>query len=112
MSQDRLIDLCAVHDVAEGGALKVETEGLTVAVFNVDGDLYVTDDHCTHGPGSLSEGWLSGHEIECDFHQGCYDVRTGAVTSPPPMIPVRSYRVVVDGDRVLIDPEPVPPGGA
>lgn len=109
LKQGRLIDLCAVDDVAEGGAFKVETEGLTVAVFKVDGDLFVTDDHCTHGPGSLSEGWLSGHEIECDFHQGCYDVRTGAVTSPPPMVPVRTYRVVVEGDRVLVDPEPNPP---
>lgn len=111
MSQGRLVDLCAVDDVAEGGALKVETEGLTVAVFKVNGDVYVTDDHCTHGPGSLSEGFLSEHEIECDFHQGCFDVRTGAVTSPPPMVPVRTYSVVVDGDRVLIDPEPNPPVG-
>lgn len=112
MNQDRLIELCAVDDVAEGEAIKVETDELAVAVFKVDGDLFVTDDHCTHGPGSLSEGWLSGHEIECDFHQGCYDVRTGAVTSPPPMMPVKTYTVVVEGDRVFIDPEPVPQGGA
>jgi nitrite reductase/ring-hydroxylating ferredoxin subunit len=103
MTENGRIQVCATGDVAEGEALKVETEGLTLAVFNVEGDFYVTDDHCTHGPGSLSEGFLEGHEIECDFHQGCFDVRTGEVTSPPPMVPVKSYKVVVDGDQVLIE---------
>lgn len=103
MKESRRIDLCATGDVAEGEALKVETEGLTLAVFNVEGAFYVSDDHCTHGPGSLSAGWLSGYEIECDFHQGCFDVRTGEVTVPPPMVPVKTYKVVVDGDRVMIE---------
>jgi nitrite reductase/ring-hydroxylating ferredoxin subunit len=103
MTENGRIQVCATGDVAEGEALKVETKGLTLAVFNVEGDIYVTDDHCTHGPGSLSEGFLEGHEIECDFHQGCFDVRTGEVTSPPPMVPVKSYKVVVDGDQVMIE---------
>jgi nitrite reductase/ring-hydroxylating ferredoxin subunit len=103
MTENGRIPVCGTGDVPEGEALKVETEGLTLAVFNVEGDFYVTDDHCTHGPGSLSEGWLEGHEIECDFHQGCFDVRTGEVTSPPPMVPVKSYKTVVDGDKVMIE---------
>lgn len=104
VSEGSLIDVCAVSDVPEGEVRKVEAEGLTLAVFNVGGEFFVTEDHCTHGPGSLSEGWLSGYEIECDFHQGCFDVRTGEVTSPPPMIPVKTYAVVLDADRVRIEP--------
>jgi nitrite reductase/ring-hydroxylating ferredoxin subunit len=38
-----------------GGALRVEKDDLILAVFNVDGEFFVTDDACTHGPGSLSE---------------------------------------------------------
>jgi len=103
MSESRRIDLCATGDVAEGGALKLEVEGLTLAVFHVEGVFYVTDDHCTHGPGSLSEGVLDGFEIECDFHQGCFDVRTGAVTAPPCMEPLKTYEVSVQGDRVMVE---------
>lgn len=106
VSERGLIDVCATDDVADGEALKVETDGLTLAVFNVGGEIFVTDDHCTHGPGSLSEGWLDGYEIECDFHGGHFDVRTGEVKAPPPWVPVRTYPVVVDGDRVLIRTEP------
>jgi nitrite reductase/ring-hydroxylating ferredoxin subunit len=97
------IDLCATGDVAEGSTLKVEKEGLTLAVYNVAGSFYVTDDHCTHGPGSLSEGILDGFVIECDFHQGCFDVRTGAVTAPPCMVPVKTYPVLVHEGRVTIE---------
>jgi nitrite reductase/ring-hydroxylating ferredoxin subunit len=67
------------------------------------GEFYVTDDNCTHGPGSLSEGYLDGHEIECDFHQGCFDIRTGEVTVPPCIVPIKTYKVVVEGGRVTIE---------
>ena len=103
MAETRRIDLCGTGDVAEGEALKVETGGLILAVFNVAGDFYVIDDHCTHGPGSLSEGFLDGYEIECDFHQGHFDVRTGEVMAPPCMVPVKAYEVVVEGGRVLVN---------
>ena len=61
--------LCMVNELAPGEALKVELAGLTLAVFNVDGSFHVIDDQCTHGPGSLSEGFLDGEVIECNFHQ-------------------------------------------
>lgn len=97
------IPVCSTSDVEPGGALRVETGDRVLAVFNVDGTFYVTDDHCTHGPGSLSEGYLDGCIIECNFHNGAFDVRTGEVVSPPCMIPVRTYPVCVDGDRVLVE---------
>jgi nitrite reductase/ring-hydroxylating ferredoxin subunit len=100
-----LIDICSTDDVPEGESLLVETEGLRLAVHHVEGQFFVTDDHCTHGPGSLSEGILEEYEIECDFHQGRFDVRTGEVTGPPPWVPVRTYPVAIEGDRVLIEPE-------
>lgn len=103
MSDTRRIDLCGIGEVDDGGALKVEKEGLTLAVFKVDGEVFVTNDTCTHGPGSLSEGFLDGFEIECDFHQGCFDIRTGEVTAPPCTIPLKTYPVHIDGDRVTIE---------
>ena len=38
------IELCNTADVEAGGALKVERGDLVVAVFNVDGEFFVTDD--------------------------------------------------------------------
>ena len=97
------IDLCSKDDVAPGTVLKVESGELTLAVYNVEGEFFVTDDLCTHGPGSLSEGYLDGHVIECDFHNGAFDIRTGEVVAPPCMIPLKTYTVVVENGRVAIE---------
>jgi len=89
--------------VEPGNALKVETGDLTLAVFNVDGEYYVTDDLCTHGPGSLSEGYIEDDVVECNFHNGQFDIKTGEVVSPPCMIPVKTYPTTVEGGAVFID---------
>ncbi|MFZ3290251.1 MAG: non-heme iron oxygenase ferredoxin subunit [Telluria sp.] len=99
-----LLELCPSSEVSGNGALKVEKDGMSLAVFNLDGEFFVTDDLCTHGPGSLSEGYIEGDVIECDFHNGAFNIRTGEVVTPPCMIPLRTYLVhTVDG-KVYIDP--------
>ncbi len=81
----------------------MEAAGLTVAVFNLEGTFYVTDDACTHGPGSLSEGYIDGDVIECNFHNGQFDIKTGEVVAPPCMIPVKTYPATVENGTVFID---------
>lgn len=97
------VELCGAEEVADGAALKVETEGLTLAVFNVEGTFYVTDDTCTHGPGSLSEGYIEGDVVECNFHNGQFNIRTGEVVSPPCMIPIKTYPTRVENGKVVIE---------
>ena len=81
----------------------MEAGGVVVAVFNLEGQFYVIDDACTHGPGSLSEGYIDGDVIECNFHNGQFDIKTGEVVSPPCMIPVKTYRTKVEGGTVVIE---------
>ena len=97
------LDLCSTSDVAPGSALKVEIGDLILAVFNIDGEFYVIDDTCTHGPGSLSEGYIEDDVVECNFHNGQFNIRTGEVVSPPCMIPIKTYAVSVVDDRVTIE---------
>ena len=97
------IDLCSAADVSPGSALKVETGGLVLAVFNVDGEYYVMDDLCSHGPGSLSEGEIDGEIVECNFHNGAFHIPTGRIEAPPCMVPLRTYSVQVHDGKVFIE---------
>lgn len=97
------IRLCSTNDVDWDSAIRVDEGELSLAVFNVNGTFYVTDDLCTHGPGSLSEGYLDGHTIECDFHNGAFDIRTGEVVAPPCMLPIKTYKVTIENDDVMIE---------
>jgi nitrite reductase/ring-hydroxylating ferredoxin subunit len=97
------IMLCNAADVAVGGALKVETNDLVLAVFNVNGEFYVTDDTCTHGPGSLSEGYITDDVVECDFHNGAFNIRTGEIVAPPCIVPLKTYPTTVEDGKVFIE---------
>ena len=97
------LTLCKKDEVPEDEGLKIEKDDLSVAVFQFDGNYYVMDDLCSHGPGSLSEGFLDGYEIECDFHAGAFDIRTGEVLRPPCMVPQKTYRVIDHSEDVVIE---------
>ena len=99
-----LLELCPTSDVPEGTALKIEKADLTLAVFNLGNHFYVTDDACTHGPGSLSEGCIEGEEVECDFHNGVFNIRTGEVVAPPCMVSLRTFALTLTDGKVFIDP--------
>jgi biphenyl 2,3-dioxygenase ferredoxin component len=97
------VELCKVAEVDVGQVRRIEAAGLALAVYNLEGEFYATDDACTHGPGQLSEGFVDGDVIECNFHQGRFNIKTGECVGPPCMIPVKTYRTSgVDG-RVFVE---------
>ena len=103
-STSNLITLCDTTEVPEGAGLKVEAGEYVLAVFNLGGKFFVIDDQCTHGPGSLSEGAVEDGVVECNFHNGAFNIITGEVAAPPCMESVRTYKVVMQGGKVCIDP--------
>lgn len=100
-----LIRLCPTSDVPDSAGLQVTVGELVVAVFRIGDRYYVIDDACTHGPGRLSEGEVDGDIIECNFHNGAFNIRTGEVVAPPCMIPIRTYYTEVRDGEIYIDPD-------
>jgi len=75
---------CAASDVADGEAVVVERAPLPpIAVFNIDGEFFATDDTCTHDSYSLADGYIDGAVVECPLHMAKFDIRTGKVLSLP-----------------------------
>ena len=95
--------VCASSDLGASEARAFPIERVVIALYNVDGQFFATDDTCSHEEESLSEGFLEDHLIECPKHGSQFDLRTGAVLSLPAVFPVRTYPTkVVDGD-VFVD---------
>lgn len=101
---ESLIKLCDASSLAEGEQTTVRIAGVgALAVYNVDGAFYVTDDSCTHMQASLGEeGFLEGHVIQCTWHNGKFDVRTGEVLGPPCPKPLKTHPVIVQDGVVYI----------
>jgi nitrite reductase/ring-hydroxylating ferredoxin subunit len=100
-----MLNLCRTEDVAAGEILRVDPPNhVPLAVYNLDGKFFVTDDTCTHGEASLSEGEIDGEWIECPFHAGCFEIATGLPTVPPCAIPIRSYPVTIKDGAIFVEP--------
>jgi nitrite reductase/ring-hydroxylating ferredoxin subunit len=97
------IELCAIGDVSPDLPFKASVDETDLAVFQVGDRYYVTQDACTHGPGSLCEGYVDGEEVECPFHQGKFNITTGAASAPPCTEPLRTWKVTVRDGKILID---------
>jgi len=95
-------DAAALDDVPQDDVIGVDVGGRDVALYSVEGQVYATDNICTHGHARLCDGFLDGHEIECPLHQGKFDVRSGEPTCTPATDSVRTYPVKIEQGRVFI----------
>lgn len=97
------VDILAQDEVPEDDVVGVQAGGRDLAVYGVEGEVYVTDNICTHGNARLCDGFLEDHEIECPLHQGRFDVRTGKAMCAPLTQDIRAYPVKIEAGKVWIE---------
>jgi 3-phenylpropionate/trans-cinnamate dioxygenase ferredoxin subunit len=96
------VRVCKVADLSNPGKKIVKAGGRTVALFQVAGQFWATDDRCTHDGGHLVGGQLEGCTIICPRHGARFDVRTGQVLSQPATVDLAVHEVKIEGDDVLV----------
>ncbi len=80
-----------------------------VAVFRHDGQISAVTNVCAHQRGPLGEGKIIDGCITCPWHGWEYRPHDGR--SPPPFAEkIATYRVQVAKGRILLNPQPLPPG--
>ncbi len=96
------IPVAKAADVPEGGTLQTLGGEETVCLYRLKGQVYATQDACTHGAASLSEGYIDGDQIECPFHQGLFHIPSGKAVGAPCTVDLRIYEVKEEGDEVFV----------
>ena len=99
---DQWIDVSATEDIPEDDVIGVDIAGKSIALYRVEGEVFATDNLCTHGNARLCDGFLEGHEIECPLHQGKFDIRNGKAMCAPLTEDVKTYPIKIEGDRVFV----------
>ena len=105
MSRPGPVRACAVSDVPEQGAIRVELAGQPVCIARSGGTVYALSDVCSHADVALSEGDVEDGRIECWLHGSLFDLATGEPTGLPATRPVPVFPVTVEGDDVLVQME-------
>ena len=89
--------------LGEGDVLGVAIGGKEIALYDLDGTLYATDDICTHAYAKLSDGWLDKGEIECPLHAGRFEVKTGKGLGAPIPCDLKTYPVRVTASDIQVN---------
>jgi 3-phenylpropionate/trans-cinnamate dioxygenase ferredoxin component len=97
--------VATIDQIPDGGGLRVDLQGHSVALFKVGSDVYAIGDRCSHAEASLSEGELFDDEVECPLHGAVFDVTSGKPKSLPATAPVPTFVVEVEGEDVLLEVE-------
>ena len=100
--EDRFVRACAVDDVEDPGAFRVEIDGIPIAIVRSEGEVYAIYDVCSHAEVSLSEGEVYDQTIECWLHGSCFDLCSGQPTGLPATKPVPVYQTRIEGGDIYV----------
>ena len=104
MPNEEFVKVAQMSELTPGDMKSIKVGNEEVLLVNVDGNIHACDDVCTHSYASLSEGDLSGAEIECPLHGALFNVTSGEVITPPATESLRIFQVRIEGDDILVGP--------
>ncbi|MES2537953.1 MAG: non-heme iron oxygenase ferredoxin subunit [Pseudomonadota bacterium] len=98
-----LVKLCRTSEVEEGAPVAVYPDEFPpLAVYRIGQDFFVTNNTCTHGEATLTDGYQEGNVIACPLHGGSFDIITGRPVSLPCRLALQCHQVTVEDNSICI----------
>ena len=95
------VKVASSNKISPGECKVAQVDDKAIALYNVNGQVYATDNTCLHRGGPLGEGSLKGAIVTCPLHGWQYDVTNGS-NAMNPSISVATYPVKVEGDSIMV----------
>ena len=96
------VNVAPAKDFRPGTSRRVETDDVTIAVFNLDGEYHAIEDVCTHDYSALEGGEVEGDEIICPRHGARFNIKTGEALTAPAYEPLATFPVRVENGIVQV----------
>jgi nitrite reductase/ring-hydroxylating ferredoxin subunit len=114
-----LVDVAALEDLEEARPFSVNVRGREIIVVRWNGSFFAVRNICAHQSAMLSYGWVQSQLVQgesfydvdiledtpvvrCPWHAFRFRLEDGRCVADP-KLRIRSYRVVVQKDRVFVD---------
>jgi len=91
----------APADLPAGTSRTIQlSAGREIALYNVNGEFYASENLCPHQGAPLAEGTLCEYVVECGLHGWQFDVRTGDCLTVPEKI--QTFEVLLEEGLIKI----------
>jgi len=80
---DNYVRVCSVEEVPPGTAKMFKVGVKAIAVFNLNGAFFATEESCPHEGGPLSCGVIQGESVTCPVHGATFHIKSGKALEPP-----------------------------
>lgn len=102
MSDIEFHAVAKTDEIGEDEAIQVQIGRKEIALYNLGGEYFATDDICTHAYASLADGYLEEGQIECPLHGARFDIKTGKALTAPASVDLATYTVKIEGDTIYV----------
>jgi 3-phenylpropionate/trans-cinnamate dioxygenase ferredoxin component len=99
----RRLSVGRLSDLPAGTMAMVQVDTADILLANVDGTVHAVQGICSHEYFELDKGFLTGDSVTCALHMSRFDLETGEALDPPAELPLAVYRVVVEGDEIILE---------
>ncbi|HEY3657349.1 MAG TPA: Rieske 2Fe-2S domain-containing protein [Steroidobacteraceae bacterium] len=103
MNPTHWVPAATVGEFGENRKLARVIEGHEVLLIRLGQAFVAVSNRCTHLGRPLLQGRLMEGTLTCPYHGACFDLRNGAALSGPAVARLRCYKVLLEGDTLLID---------
>ena len=98
------VKVAELSEVPEGQPKAIQMgEGRSIALFNVNGWIYATDNQCPHMGYPLTRGTVRNGILTCDWHRRSFDLEGGGCFHVE-CDDLRTFPVEVRGTEIWIEP--------
>lgn len=96
------VGLCRADELVSEAMEAFEIGSRRIVLYLVEGNVYATDNVCSHAFALLTDGWLEDGLVECPLHGAQFDVTTGAVVRGPADCPVQTFQTRINDGVVEV----------
>jgi 3-phenylpropionate/trans-cinnamate dioxygenase ferredoxin subunit len=99
--------VCASHEIADNDSKAFEVDGRSILICNTKDGFFAVDNICTHQLQELEGGKIRGCFIFCPLHGQRFNLKDGASIGQLTDKPLATFQLRIEGDDILINPQPV-----
>tara|TARA_B100000927_G_scaffold52819_1_gene39804 strand:- start:185 stop:505 length:321 start_codon:yes stop_codon:yes gene_type:complete len=97
------VKLANLEDISIGDMKQISLKNYNYLIANVDGQIFIVDDLCTHEDAELTMGCLKGKTVKCPLHGSYFDLVTGEALNEPADEPIKVHHPIIENGQIYIN---------